>query len=67
MLFEIAVVLEPTEKDAKNGALEELVIEPTTLVAKDEKSAAMTILLKQAEALGKYDIGRLKVLVRPFA
>lgn len=62
-LFEIAVIHEATKKKE-----EELVIEPTAFVAKDEKSAAMQFLLEYLTEYERADINpkRAKVLVRPF-
>ena len=66
-LFEIAILETPTEKQRKDGATEKLVVGITPVVAKDEQSAALRLVLEQPEALKDVNKERMKVLVRPFA
>ena len=68
MLFEVAIVENPTKKDAEeNGALEKVVLQPTTVVAADQQSAGITAIMDNTEAIKECDKSRLQVLVRPFA
>jgi len=62
-LFEVAMLEVPTEKQAKDGAVETLLVEPTAVVAPDGQSAAIQVAMKVAL---KADMARVKVLVRPF-
>ncbi len=68
-LFEVAIVENPTEKEAKDGKLEKLIFGPAYVIAKNTDSAAMKTLLEhQGEiAASGGDYERLQVLVRPFA
>ncbi len=66
MLFEVAVVKQPTKKDAEeNGAMEELVYGPAWVVAKDQQAAGLKAL--RADAAKDIDVDRVQVLIRPFA
>jgi hypothetical protein len=40
-LFQTAILLHPTEEESKEGKSTEMVQEPKTTLAKDEKSAAL--------------------------
>jgi len=64
MIFWVAIVKEPKEKEQKDGKLEELILSPEIIIAKDEKSAAIKTI-KKAE-LKDEDIDQIKVVVRPF-
>lgn len=64
-LFTYAVLWHPTEKQIEDGQQSRIVVEPTNVLAADEKSAA----LHAARALTDEDaetIGQLDVIVRPF-
>jgi hypothetical protein len=63
-LYEVAVLLKPTENEQKDGQEETLLLAPTAVVAKDDKTAAM--LVAGREELKGQPQSRMKVLVRPF-
>ena len=64
-LFQFAILLHPTHDEAEAGGISKLLVEITTVLAKDSNSAVM--LAGRAipvEALDKLD--RVEVAVRPF-
>lgn len=63
-LFEVAILENPTKKEAEDGAIEKLVFGPKAVVAKDSQSAAISAVLDEQV---KVDRSRMAVLVRPFA
>jgi hypothetical protein len=63
-LYEVAILKQPTPKEAENGASEELVFGPKAVVAADSQSAAISAVMASGE---KVDMARSQVLVRPFA
>lgn len=66
MLYEVAVVLNPTKKEAEGGAVESLVYGPTPIIANSTKSAEMKAL--RSDAMPKdIDVDRIQVFVRSFA
>lgn len=65
MLFEVAVVKQPTKKEAEEGALEELVFGPVFVVAKSAEAAGLKAL--RGDAAKDIDVDRALVLTRPFA
>ena len=65
MLYEVALVENPTKKEREDGAMEKLIMAPTAIVAKDEQSAAVSIVIQKKDEL-KFDPARVQVLVRPF-
>lgn len=68
MLFEVAIVENPTnEAMEKRNELEKVVLEPTTVVASDQAAAGITAIMDNTEKLKDCDKSRLQVLVRPFA
>jgi hypothetical protein len=64
MLFEVAIIEQPTEKQKEDGQCERLVFGPKPVVAKDRDAAIATVM--QGEKI-EADPGRMEVLVRPFA
>lgn len=66
-LFEVAILEQPTKKEAEEGKVERLVFGPEPVVARDAQSAAIAAVLgeKQTE-LPPFDKSRMEVLVRPF-
>ena len=62
-LFEIVILEKPTEKAAKDGAVERLVYGPSPVVAKNEQSAILHVM---ANGKPEFDITRAEVIVRPF-
>lgn len=65
MLFEVAVVKQPTKKEAEEGALETLVYGPVFVIAKDQASAGLKAL--RDDKAKDVDVDRMQVLIRPFA
>jgi len=65
-IFLVAAVINPTSKEfEETGKLSEMVLQPETIVAKDEKDAAIKVIL-DCEKLKNVDRDKLEVLVRPF-
>lgn len=64
MLYEVAIIEMPTKKEAENGKGETLILAPTPVVAKDDKTAA--IIASQKVDLKDKEANRLEVFVRPF-
>lgn len=69
-LFEYAIVEHPAKKDSEKGELERVIVEPTTIVAKDKEHAKTLALLElgksQEDLTVSFDNKRVEVLVRPF-
>lgn len=65
-LFEVAILEQPTKKDAEEGKGERLVFGPEAVVANDGQSAAIAAVMGASESI-KVDKQRMTVLVRPFA
>ena len=66
MLYWVAAILEPTKKQKEEDAKEEeLVLQPKIVVAKDDKAAAIKVVMEATELKGK-DMNRISVVVRPF-
>lgn len=65
-LFEVAILEQPTKKEAEDGKGERLVFGPTAVVAVDAQGAAIAAVMDQKGALD-VDRTRMQVLVRPFA
>lgn len=63
-LFEVAILRKPTPKEEENGAVEELVLGPKAVVARDPQSAAISAAMDSGT---KIDMARCDVIVRPFA
>ena len=64
-LFYVAVILHPTDKQAKDGEIGAIVVQPTVVLASDEKVATLKAhRLIPEEHVDKTD--RLEVAVRPF-
>jgi hypothetical protein len=65
-LFEVAILEQPTKKEAEEGKGERLVFGPQSVVARDAQSAGIVAVM---DATGKFEVSRdrMQVLVRPFA
>ena len=61
MLYEVAVIEHSAEKDGED----KLLLPPTPVIAKDEKTASALVFLVHADALRGAQ-SRLEVFVRPF-
>lgn len=66
MIFEAIVIENPTKEQKNNDTLEELVLGPKIIIAKDANAAALSVVLDSAAALISRDRSRLEVLIRPF-
>ena len=64
-LFEVAILENPTKKDAEDGKGERLVFGPKAVIAEDAQSAAIAAVLDGGSI--DVDRSRMNVLVRPFA
>lgn len=66
MLYWVAAIQEPTKKQREEEAKqEELIMQPKIVVAKDDKAAAIQVVMGAEELKGK-DMNRISVVVRPF-
>lgn len=63
-IFEVAVIEKPTQKEMENGAQEKLILAPKSVIAKDAQSAVLAAVMDGGI---KVDLGRVEVIVRPFA
>lgn len=66
MIFEVAIVENPTKKEREEGVLEKLIVPPTHIVAHNDKAASMQVMLANKDKLIG-DGSRMEVIVRPFA
>lgn len=66
MLYEIAILEKPTKEQAKNGKTEKLILGPCAIVAEDDRSAFVSLVMDHSEELKEVDKTRMEVLVRPF-
>jgi hypothetical protein len=64
-LFEVAILEQPTKKDAEEGKVEKLVFGPKCVVAKDIQSAGIAAVMDEKQI--EVERSRMTVLVRPFA
>lgn len=66
MLFEVAMIQNPTPKEKEEGIQEKLIMPPTPVIAKDQQQAAVSAVMQKKESI-ECDMTRIEVLVRPFA
>jgi sensor histidine kinase regulating citrate/malate metabolism len=66
MLYEVALIQQPTKTEIERGVQEKLILPPTPVIAKDEQSAGVIAVMKNKDEI-KSDLDRIQVLVRPFA
>ena len=66
MLYEVALVQQPTKKEIDDGQQESLVMTPTAVIARDEQSAGVAAVMQNKDKI-TCDLSRIQVLVRPFA
>lgn len=64
-LFEVAILEQPTKKEAEDGKSERLVFGPKAVIGRDSQSAAISAVLDAGTV--EVDRSRMTVLVRPFA
>ena len=68
MLYEVAILENPTKKEAEEGKIERLVFGPKAVIANDPQSAGIAAVLSGDNGTKiEVDQSRMKVLVRPFA
>lgn len=64
-LFMVAAVLNPKKKDAEEGVMSKMVLEPTPIIARDDRDAAIKTVIGNKK-LEKVDKNLLEVIIRPF-
>lgn len=64
-LYEVVILEIPKPKNAKNGKLERIVVEPTTVVALDAEAAGFEVAMNSNDLIP--DRKRMQVIVRPFS
>lgn len=65
MLYEVALIQQPTKKEIDDGQQEVLVMPPTSVIARDEQSAGVAAVMQNKDKI-TCDLSRIQVLVRPF-
>ena len=65
-LFFVAGLLNPTEKERREGKLEKLIFGPETMIAKDANSAGLKALHQLKDSVSDDDLDRLDIRVSPF-
>lgn len=65
ILFEYAVIYNPSKKESKDGGKAELVVKPTTILAKSEKEANFVAARSVPETFADR-LDQLEIAVRPF-
>lgn len=64
-IFQIAIILHPTEEESKKGLKTTFIQEPTFVLAKDQKAAEMQSLIElDKKYKDKFD--RIEIACRPF-
>ena len=67
MLYLVALVKKPTKKEIEDeGKQEELILAPTAVIARDDKSAAVQAVHTNKDKIRDADLNNVEVLVRPF-
>lgn len=62
MLFEVAIIKNPTTSEKEEGGVPELILPPTAVIARDSKGATAVAATK----VDNFDPNRMEVLVRQF-
>ncbi len=65
MLYLVALVQKPTKKEEEDGKVETLILPPTPVIARDDKSAAVKAVAESKDKITT-DLSNVEVLVRPF-
>lgn len=65
MLYLVALVQKPTKKGEEDGEQEKLILPPTPIIARDDKSAAVQAVASNKEKITA-DLANVEVIVRPF-
>lgn len=66
-LYQVALVKKPTPAELKEGGTDTLILEPVAVIADNDKSAAIKAVAQNSTVIGDTDLGRVEVLVVPFA
>lgn len=65
-LFLVAAIVNPTKKEhEEDNALSKIVMRPKPIIARDDKDAAIKVIM-DSEELKDVDRDKLEVVVRPF-
>ncbi len=64
-LFQYAIIWHPTEKQFKEGQKSTLLVEPTTILSKNEQSVLMAASM-QIPQDRKDELDQIDIAVRPF-
>lgn len=64
-LYEVALIERPTKKEQEDGKSEKLILPPTPVLAKDDRSAGFQAVIEHKDKIA-VDLQRVEVLVRPF-
>ncbi len=64
-IFQYAVLLHPTETEAKEGKKSELIVHPTVILANDQNSANMAAVMAIPTQY-KEKLDQIEVAMRPF-
>lgn len=65
MLYEVALIEEPTAQEKERGAVEKLILPPTAVIAADDRSAAVAAVMQNKDKIS-CNMNMVKVLCRPF-
>ena len=65
MLYEVAIVEEPTPKEKEDGGMERIILAPTAVIASDSQSS-IAIAATKIGTETKFDSNRIRVYSRPF-
>lgn len=65
MLFLVALIQKPTKKEEEEGKQETLILAPTAVIARDDKSAAVQAVATNKDKISA-DLSKVEVIVRPF-
>ncbi len=65
-VYEIVVVEEPTEEEAKKGISPKLLLGPVAAIGNSPEQAMVSLIKKNSDTLPE-DMGKVRVFIRPFA
>lgn len=65
-LFEVAILKTPSKKEREEGAQEEIVMEPTCVIARDIQGAAIKAVVSDPDKVKDVPNDQMEVIVRPF-
>jgi hypothetical protein len=64
-LYEIALIQNPTKKEAEDGKVAVIILPPTAVIATDDRAAAVIAVANNRDKITG-ELSRVEVLVRPF-